>query len=105
MINRYQNSNEKRQARTKFKVLSKSGNPRLAVRKSNKYITVILIDDNVKNTICSIKGKDPVKLGTEIAEKALKLKITKVSFDRGGYQYHGQVKAVADSARAAGLVF
>lgn len=105
MITRYQNNSEKRKSRTEFNVKSKSGYPRLAVRKSNKYINVMLIDDAVKNTICSIKGKDPVKLGTEIAEKALKLKITKISFDRGGYQYHGQVKAVAEAARAAGLIF
>lgn len=105
MIKRYQNSNKKRQTRTRFKILSKSGNPRLAVRKSNKYIEVILIDDKAQKTIYSIKGKDPIKLGTEIAQKALKLKISKVSFDRGGYQYHGQIKAVADAARAVGLIF
>lgn len=105
MITRYRDNNLRRKSATKFGVISKSGYPRLAVRKSNKYIEVILIDDVAKKTICSTKGKDPVKLGTDIAKLGLKMKITKVSFDRGGYQYHGQVKAVADAARAAGLVF
>lgn len=105
MITRYRDNNLRRKEATKFGVMSKSGYPRLAVRKSNKYIEASFIDDLAKKTVGSTKGKDPVKLGTDIAKLGQKLKITKVSFDRGGYQYHGQVKAVAEAARAAGLIF
>ena len=105
MINRYNNNHLKRKIATKFRVISKSGFPRLAVRKSNKYLEASFIDDASHMTVGSVKSKDPVKLGSEIAKLGSKLKITKVSFDRGGYQYHGQIKALAEAARTAGLIF
>ena len=92
--------------------------PRLAVFKSNKHIYCQLIDDTNSKTLAaasdiSIKKdkqkntnvKEAEKLGAEIAKKAQDLKIDKVVFDRGGFKYHGLIKAVAEGARKAGLKF
>jgi large subunit ribosomal protein L18 len=80
------------------------------VYRSNTALTASLIDDAAEKTILSerIKGKNmaaATTLGTTIAGKAKQKKITKVVFDRGGYQYHGTIKALADAARKEGLVF
>ena len=100
------------------KTISGTGqNPRLAVFRSNKEIYAQLIDDVSGKTICacSSREKDIVKEGSKIdisnlvgktlAEKAVKLGITKISFDRAGYLYHGRVKSLADGAREGGLKF
>ncbi len=88
--------------------------PRLSVFKSNKHISVQLIDDASGKTLAGahsrdVKGKGmmekSVKIGEAIAQKAGALKVTKVVFDRGGFIYTGAVKAVADGARAGGLQF
>ena len=92
--------------------------PRLNVFRSNTGIYAQIIDDETKTTICSASSLDKdLKLkngsnveaakvvGKSIAEKAKKAKITKVVFDRGGYLYHGRVKALADAARENGLEF
>jgi len=94
--------------------------PRLCVFRSLKYIYAQLIDDTVGTTITSAssletgiksssKGLSKTDIsglvGATIAERAKKLGSTKVIFDRGGYEYHGRVKALADSARKGGLVF
>lgn len=92
--------------------------PRLNVFKSNKQIYVQIIDDVAGNTLLSastldkdlnINGKINVEtaklLGESIAKKAKKAKISKVVFDRGGYLYHGTIKALADAARENGLEF
>jgi large subunit ribosomal protein L18 len=88
--------------------------PRLSVFKSNKHISVQLIDDSTARTLASVHSRD-VKavsmldkskaVGIEIAKKALAQNISKVVFDRGGFKYTGCVKMLADSAREAGLVF
>jgi large subunit ribosomal protein L18 len=92
--------------------------PRLSVFRSNNEIYVQLIDDNKGETLAaaSSRDKDIVAqkgnkteksklVGTAIARKASELGLKQVRFDRGGYLYHGRVKAVADGAREGGLQF
>ena len=92
--------------------------PRLAVYRSNKQIYAQLIDDNVGHTIIAASSREKVinekqinkieqakLVGSLIAEKALKAGISEVKFDRGGFLYHGRVKALAEAAREAGLSF
>ena len=99
-------------------VVGDAKSPRLSVFRSNKDIYVQLIDDASGKTIVAAlsadkgvsetKGNkiDQAKLvGKVIAEKAVKAGISTVRFDRNGYLYHGRVKALADSAREAGLQF
>jgi large subunit ribosomal protein L18 len=104
--------------RIRKKVQGTAERPRLSVFRSNKYIYCQLIDDSkgVSLTFASTKEGnimtqglnkvDQSKLvGKIVAEKALAMGVTKVVFDRGGYLYHGRVKALADGAREAGLQF
>src|SRR5690606_28814730 len=91
--------------------------PRLSVFRSNKEIYAQLIDDTKGITIVAASSRDKdvnakgtsvevaEQVGKAIAEKAIKAGIEKVTFDRGGYLYHGRVKSLADGARAAGLKF
>ena len=89
--------------------------PRLSVFRSNKDIYAQLIDDINGHTLCSassrsINDKGPKvdiskKVGTSLAEVAKGKGITNVVFDRGGYLYHGRVKALAEGAREGGLQF
>ena len=94
--------------------------PRLAVFRSNNHMYAQIIDDTVGNTLVSASTlQKEVKaelektndvnaaayLGKVIAERAIEKGITEVVFDRGGYIYHGKVKALADAAREAGLKF
>src|SRR5574344_1495296 len=87
--------------------------PRLCVYRSNQNISAQLIDDENGVTLAtasSLKEKGnnievATKVGTEIGKKEKTLKIKKVVFDRGGYQYHGKVAALADAARQEGLEF
>ncbi len=90
--------------------------PRLNVFRSNNGIFVQVIDDVKQVTLASsssvalkIKNGSNIEaaklVGKDIAEKCNKLKIKKVVFDRGGYQYHGRVEALADAARENGLEF
>ena len=100
------------------KIIGVKEKPRLSVFRSSKNIYCQIIDDTTGMTLASastltkdIKDKTPyggnVKaaelVGQKIAEEALKLGITKIVFDRGGYKYHGRVKALADSARKNNL--
>ena len=93
-------------------------NPRLSVYRSNKEIYAQLIDDVSGKTLCAsssrekeiitavVSKKDIAALvGKTLAEKAVKLGVSKVSFDRAGYLYHGRVKSLADGAREGGLKF
>ena len=91
--------------------------PRLAVFRSVNHIYAQVIDDGQGHTLAAaastekdLRGKggnvEGAKLiGQKVAERAKEKGITKVVFDRGGYQYHGRVKALADAARQAGLEF
>ncbi|MFH1782325.1 MAG: 50S ribosomal protein L18 [Candidatus Omnitrophota bacterium] len=94
--------------------------PRMCVHRSHKNMSVQLIDDITNKTLLSFSTNDKEfkkecswggnveaakKLGTFISKEAKKKNIEKVVFDRGGYLYHGRIKALADSAREAGLKF
>ena len=95
-----------------------NGRPRLSVHRSNKNISVQLIDDVNGVTLASastmekalgVVGKNNVdaatKVGAAIAERAKKAKVSECYFDRGGFLFHGKVKALADAAREGGLKF
>ena len=95
------------------KVSGTSERPRLAIFRSNKEIYAQIIDDVAGNTLASASSSDAKGTKTEqatvvgklIAETAKKAGVDTVVFDRGGFLYHGRVKALADSAREAGLKF
>lgn len=96
------------------KIFGTAKRPRLSVFRSGKHIRAQLIDDEKAETLASAsdlalkegtKTEKALVVGEELAKKALKLKIKKVVFDRGGYKYHGRVKAVAEGARKGGLKF
>lgn len=101
--------------RIRKKLKGTADKPRLAVYRSNKQIYAQLIDDVKGHTIASASsteaGANGAKIeqakmvGKLIADKAASANISAVIFDRGGYLYHGRVKAIADSAREAGLKF
>lgn len=104
----------RRHKRIRARVSGTAERPRLAVFKSNKFMYAQLIDDTAGKTLCSasdIKGGKGTKterasvIGTSIADQAKALKVTSIVFDRGGFRFTGRVKALADSARAAGLIF
>lgn len=107
---------QKRHARVRTKVSGTAECPRLNVFRSNKHISVQIIDDVAGKTLASASSlqmklangsnvQAAQEVGKEIAKKAQEAKISKVVFDRGGYLYHGRVKALADAAREAGLEF
>jgi large subunit ribosomal protein L18 len=104
-----------RHRRIKAKISGSRQTPRLSIFRSNKHIYAQLINDSKGVVLASAsdkeiktKGKkvEAAKLvGELIAKKAKDLKINKAVFDRGGFQYHGRVKNLADGAREAGLKF
>lgn len=93
--------------RVRSKIFGDSVRPRLSVFRSNKYIYAQIIDDVRGITLAFTKGVKSTadKVGESLAKKALTKKIKKVIFDRGGFIYHGKVKALADGARKGGLEF
>ena len=108
----------RRHQRVRARIIGTSKRPRVSVFKSNKHVFAQLIDDESGKTIISskvisavkskIKGnksKKAEEIGKIIAEKAKEAGINEVVFDRGGYKYHGRVKAVAEGLRAGGLKF
>ena len=104
---------QRRHLRLRNKVNGTAERPRLVVFRSLKHIYAQLVDDATMRTILTVsdgafEGKKSEKstlVGKAIAERAKAAGITRVVFDRGGYQYHGRVKAVADGAREGGLEF
>ncbi|NEO13334.1 MULTISPECIES: 50S ribosomal protein L18 [unclassified Moorena] len=109
-----------RHRRVRRKVSGTAERPRLAVFRSNEHIYVQVIDDNQQHTIVAASTLEPAlrselksgatceasaKVGQLVAERALEKGLKKVVFDRGGYLYHGRVKALAEAAREAGLDF
>ena len=109
---------QKRHLRIRQTLVGTAAKPRLNVFRSNKQIYAQIIDDQTGKTLCSASSLDKeitvkngsnveaaTAVGTLVAKRALALNIEAVVFDRGGYQYHGRVKALADAARAAGLKF
>ena len=105
----------RRHSRIRASVMGTQERPRLAVFRSNKFIYAQLIDDDKSITLTSAsditdkKGKTKTeraqKVGADLAKKAKDLKIEAVVFDRGGFNYTGRVKALAEAAREGGLKF
>lgn len=105
----------RRHGRVRAKISGDANRPRLAVFRANQHIYAQIIDDATQKTLASVstmelktkgtKTDAAVAVGKAIADKAVALKISAVVFDRGGYKYHGRVKALADAAREAGLKF
>lgn len=97
----------RRHRRVRAKINGTAEVPRLCVFRSNKHIYAQVIDDEKGKTLVSAKGvlAKANEVGKDIAKKAIEQKISKISFDRGGYKYHGNVKALADGAREGGLKF
>lgn len=111
-----QNKRSRRRARIRSKITGTSKCPRLSVFRSSKGMYLQLIDDEKGRTLVSAHSKEVKKkkdkrvvisfeLGKIIAKKALDKKIKQIVFDRGGYKYHGRVKAAADGVREGGLQF
>jgi len=107
----------KQRVRRRLRKVSK-GMPRLSVFRSSKHIYAQVIDDTAGRTLASASTKDKdfaadkgsnveaaSIVGKHIAERAKKAGVETVVFDRGGYIYHGRVKALAEAAREAGLTF
>ena len=113
--------NEKRlriKSRIRKVVSGTEARPRLAVYRSNKEIYAQIIDDVTGKTIIAASSRDKditsakgtkseiaTLVGKAIAERAIKSGVDTISFDRGGYQYHGRVKSLAEGAREGGLKF
>ena len=104
-----------RHRRVRKNIRGVSARPRLAVFRSSNHIYAQVIDDDRGHTLAAatsleMKRKDTKTdvakaVGEKIAQSALLAGVTKVVFDRGGYKYHGRVKALADAARSKGLSF
>jgi len=109
----------KRRRRVRSKLQLKAGaRPRLSIHRSGRHIYAQIIDDTEGKTVCaastlekdarSVSGSNcdaAISVGKIVAERAKEIGVTKVVFDRGGFIYHGRVKALADAAREAGLEF
>jgi len=109
---------KKRQARNRHRLASHGTRPRLSIFRSGKHIYAQVIDDAHAVTVASAStnekdGKEAKSwnvaaassVGKKIAERSLAKGVKQVMFDRGGYIYHGRVKALADAAREGGLEF
>ena len=104
-----------RHRRVRKNVRGIADRPRLAVFRSSNHIYAQVIDDDQGHTLAAagsielklggVKTDVAKAVGAAVAKKALAAGITKVVFDRGGYKYHGRVKALADAARSEGLSF
>ena len=109
----------RRHARVRRRISGTPERPRLAVFRSSVHIYAQVIDDRRSHTLAAASSLDPdlrgngggtkteraQQVGTLVARRAIEQGIQKVVFDRGGYLYHGRVKALADAAREAGLEF
>lgn len=107
---------EDRKKRIRTKLRARADRPRLSVFVSNKHIYAQIIDDQKGRTLASAtdreveqKGGKTVdvakRIGELIAKKAKNTDVSKVVFDRGGYKYHGRLRALAEGARKGGLSF
>jgi large subunit ribosomal protein L18 len=104
----------RRRRRVRAKVVGTAARPRLSVFRSNRGVFVQLVDDEAGRTLASAswtevdvrslgRMEQATRVGALLAERAKAAGIERAVFDRGGYQYHGRVKAIADGAREAGL--
>ncbi|GMR19113.1 MAG: 50S ribosomal protein L18 [Patescibacteria group bacterium] len=113
-VKHHQSGRARRRVRVRGSVSGTSKRPRLSVFRSSKHVCAQLINDEKGVTLVSSsdleiaegsKTERAFKVGKALADKAKKQKIKRVVFDRGGYAYHGRVKAVAEGAREGGLEF
>ena len=106
----------RRHFRVRKKVLGTANRPRLAVYRSNRYIYAQVIDDSSGRTLVAASSREKAvgksltvataaEVGKLVGERAKEEGISAVIFDRGGYPYHGRVKALAEAAREQGLEF
>jgi large subunit ribosomal protein L18 len=109
----------RRHRRVRKKIHGTAERPRLAVFRSNKHLSVQVIDDDAGRTVAAASTNEPdqraagsggsvaaaSRVGTLIAERAKAAGVEQVVFDRGGFGYHGRIAAVAEAAREAGLEF
>lgn len=108
-MNRKKTNEQKarRGQRVRTRVRGTAERPRLTVFRSLRQISVQLIDDRSGHTIAAARGKksgaSASEVGALIARKGLEKKINRAVFDRGGYRYHGTVRAVAEAVRKGGL--
>lgn len=106
-------SRDRRHARVRAKVKGTEARPRLAVFKSNRFISAQLINDVSGVTVAQAHGREfkgslgvqAKAVGKAIAERAKKAGVAAVVFDRGGYSYAAQIRGLADAAREGGLTF
>ena len=121
MIKSKKDKRQKARYKIRKRVSGTKEMPRLAVFRSNKEIYAQLIDDDSSSTLASASSREKIAakdksnkankvnqaklVGKLIAERAKEAGVSSVVFDRGGFLYHGRVKALADSAREAGLNF
>ena len=108
---------KKRQSRTRHRLTTHGTRPRLSVFRSGKHIYAQVIDDTQAVTLASASTNEKESktkgynveaasdVGKKIAERSIAKGVKQVMFDRGGYIYHGRIKALADAARASGLEF
>ena len=106
---------DRRHRRVRKKVHGTADRPRLAVFKSNRYIYAQIIDDDSGRTLAAASSQEKslrdrtlstdsaAEVGKLLAERAADAKVAEVVFDRGGYPYHGRIKALADAVREAGV--
>jgi large subunit ribosomal protein L18 len=107
----------RRHDRLRKKLAGTAGRPRLAVFRSNRYIYAQIIDDVAGSTLAAASSQEPPlrertlnvdtasEVGKLVAERAKEAGVSTVVFDRGGFSYHGRVKALAEAAREGGLEF
>ncbi|MFI5260180.1 MAG: 50S ribosomal protein L18 [Candidatus Paceibacteria bacterium] len=104
---------DRRHARVRATIKGTAERPRLAVYRSNRFVSAQLINDEAGNTIAAAHGRDfkgpqsvqAKEVGAAMAKKAKELGVSSIVFDRAGYRYAGQVKTLADAAREGGLTF
>ena len=106
----------RRRRRVRARVVGTAERPRLSVYRSNKGLFAQLIDDSAGHTLAAVnwteaelrglsRADQPKRVGELLAERAKAAGISEAVFDRGGYQYHGRVQALAEGAREGGLAF
>ena len=114
-----QSNRIKRHKRVRAKIQGSAKRPRVAVFKSNQYIYAQVIDDEIGKTLLNVsdyggkrakaskdkKSDAASKVGESLAEKMNKIGISEAVFDRGGFKFHGRVKAVAEGLRKGGIKF
>lgn len=104
---------KRRHARVRAKISGTAECPRLAIHRSNRFVSAQIINDESGVTLASAHGREfpgaqsaqAASVGKAIAERAKKAGVSAIVFDRGGYAYAAQVRSLADAAREGGLTF